>query len=324
MNCIICDNTADKVGSHLIPANLIKKCVGDRNYEESYNIDLKKASVDIYFGRSNLKNKSTQKKQNHYTRDNVLCKTCEEKLAGLESKFAREFRNIFRIERYKSNFNIYKKTIFYHNSSTDYEIFEPKKITNEEVLAYFYSIIFRFCEVYKMEDNDSYLETNDLLILKKYLKGFLYQNCKDYTEYIKEFKILINFNKYSDKSKFIATSDELKNPYTFYFCEAIVLLYTKKTNETVNKGEILNTIEQEFTKIIVGPEKFYDTMSDIIASIKGNVLKTNAVNIISKLNKKPYKENLDEFNDIFSKYNDGIDTSAFTKAFTEMKEKYSS
>jgi poly(A) polymerase Pap1 len=65
-------------------------------------------------------------------------------------------------------------------------------------------------------------------------------------------------------------------------------------------------------------------MSDIIARILANDFITNAVNIISDLNKKAYEENLIEFNDLFSKYNDGIDTSAMTKAFDELKRKYSS
>ncbi|WP_299685934.1 hypothetical protein [uncultured Dokdonia sp.] len=319
MDCIICDNIADEVGSHLIPASLIKNCVGNRNSEESYNIDSKTANVDIYYGRGNLNNQSTKQKQNHYTRDNVLCKTCEKKLGDLESKFSKEFLNKFRIDKYNNNFTIY-------NSTTDYEIFEPKKLTNDEVLVYFYSIIYRFCKVYEIEDNDSYLETNDLLIIKKYLHGFLYKNCGNYKEPIQKFKLLINFNKYSDKSKFIATSNELKNPYTFYFCEAIVFLFTKKTDEKAEHlfGEILNTIEQKHTKIVVGPEEFYDSMSDIIARILANDFITNAVNIISDLNKKAYEENLIEFNDLFSKYNDGIDTSAMTKAFDELKRKYSS
>ena len=110
MDCIICDNIADEVGSHLIPASLIKNCVGNRNSEESYNIDSKTANVDIYYGRGNLNNKSTKQKQNHYTRDNVLCKTCEKKLGDLESKFSKEFLNKFRIDKYNNNFTIYNST----------------------------------------------------------------------------------------------------------------------------------------------------------------------------------------------------------------------
>ncbi|RJE72989.1 hypothetical protein [Reichenbachiella sp. MSK19-1] len=320
MDCIICDNIADEIGSHLIPASLIKSCVGNRYSEESYNIDSKTANVDVYFGRDNLKNKSTKQKQNHYTRDNVLCKTCEKKLADLESKFAREFLNKFRIEKYNNNFEIYYSKI-------GHEIFKPKKLTNEEILAYFYSIVYRFCKVYEIEDNYSYLDSNDLLVVKKFLKSFLYQDFQeDCLEDIQEFKILINFNKYSDKGKFIATSNELKDPHIFYFCEAIVILFTKKTDEKAEElfGEILNTIKQESTKIVVGPEMLYESMSDKIARILANDFITNAVNIITDLNKKPYELNLIEFNTLFSKYNDGIDTSALTKAFDELKKKYSS
>ena len=166
----------------------------------------------------------------------------------------------------------------------------------------------------------------NLLTIKKFLNSFLYQESRNYLEDIQKFEILINFNKYSDKSKFIATSNELKDPYIFYFCEAIVILFTKKIDERAKNlfGEVLNTIKQESTKIVVGPEMLYNSMSDKISSILANDFITNGINIISELNNKSYAENLTEFNKLFSKYNDKNDSSALTKAFTELKEKYSS
>ena len=83
-NCIICHKEADATGSHLVPASLIKNCVGKHYVEESYEIDAKKVSSDIYFGRDNLKNKSTEIKENHYKKDNILCQECENRLGHLE------------------------------------------------------------------------------------------------------------------------------------------------------------------------------------------------------------------------------------------------
>jgi hypothetical protein len=287
MNCIICEKNADEVGSHLIPASLIKNCVGAHYKEESYNIDSKNAKIEVYFGRDNLKNTSTEIKPNDYKRDNILCKVCEKKLANLESKFASEFLQKFREEKYLTNFKSYY-------TSLNFEVFEPKKISNIEIQAYFYSIILRFCYVYKFEDNDPYIEEEDLLKIKCFLFNFLYDVKTNDTYEIEEYKIVINFNKYSSKSKFIATSNQIKNPYIFYFCEAIIILFTKNLNskEEILFGECTNSILDKSCKIIVGPEEFYDTFSRKIADILAETFMTNGINLITELNKKTYAENL--------------------------------
>ena len=318
MNCIICDKTADEVGSHLIPASLIKNCVGERDKEESYNIDSKNSIVSVYFGRANSKNTSTEIKPNDYVRDYVLCKICEKKLGLLESKFANEFLQKFREDKYSNNFNSY---ISLHK----YEIFEPRKVTNIEVQAYFYSIILRFCSVYKLEDNDSYIDEKDLLKIKKFVKSFLYDIDTDIGE-IEDYRMIINFNKYSVKSKFIATNNQIKNPHIFYFCEAIVILFTKNLDEqeAFLLEELTNSIKANSCKIIVGPEEFYDSFSKKIADILAEEFITNGVNFITKLNKKTYVENLIEVNSLIEKYRKDNIKVYITEIFNELNKKYSS
>ncbi|PIF31536.1 hypothetical protein CLU81_2030 [Flavobacterium sp. 9] len=317
MKCIICDEIANEVGSHLIPASLIKNCVGAHYKEESYNIDSKNAQINVYFGRDNLKNTSTEIKPNDYKRDYILCKVCEKKLATLESKFASEFLQKFRNQKYLSNFK-------YYDSSLNFEIFEPQKVSNIEIQAYFYSIIFRFCCVYKIEDNDSYLEEKDLLKIKKFLNDFLYNHDTKGEYGIEEFRILINFNKYSEKSKFIATSNDIKNPYIFYFCEAIILLFTEELkNEDVRLfGDCVNSITDKSSKIIVGPEEFYDTLSKKIADILAETFMINAVNYICELNKKTFAENLLEANQLIEEYKEKNISIYIVKVFEELKKRY--
>lgn len=319
MNCIICGKNADEVGSHLIPASLIKNCVGPHYKEESYNIDSKNAKVEVYFGRDNLKNTSTVIKQNDYKRDNILCKVCEKKLANLESKFANEFLQKFRDEKFSNNFKTYY-------SSLMFEIFEPKKVSNIEIQAYFYSIILRFCYVYKFEDGDSYIEEKDLLKFKEFVLNFLYEKKTDEEYGIGKYKILINFNKYSTKSKFIATSNQIKNPYIFYFCEAIIILFTENLNNEEEKlfGECLNSISDKSCKIIVGPESFYDTFSKKIADILAETFMTNGINLITKLNNKTYEENLIEVNELIEKHKAENNKLYVAEIFEELKKKYSS
>jgi hypothetical protein len=37
-----------------VPASLIKKCIGKRDYEESYEIDLINNTKNLFLGKSNL------------------------------------------------------------------------------------------------------------------------------------------------------------------------------------------------------------------------------------------------------------------------------
>lgn len=241
------------------------------------------------------------------------------KLGVLESKFASEFLQKFRVEKFKSNF-------ICSQYQSEYEIYEPKKITNEEILFYFLSIIFRFCKVYEIEDNYSYLKKSELIKIKFFLYGFLYEKNTNYKKEIEDFKMLINFNKYSVKSKFIATSNDLKNPYTFYFCDAIILLFTTETDNNVEQkyGGILNSILQNTSKIIVGPESVYVNLSNIISQILSKKFITNGVNSLCKLNGKSYKDNLEEVNKLMMIYDTKEIQLPMTKIFTDLRIKYGS
>ncbi len=91
MNCIICSRDANATGSHIVPASLIQNCVGKHYKEESYSIDAQSVEIDVYFGRDNLKNTSTEIKENHYKDDYILCQECEDNLAKIENEFSTNF-----------------------------------------------------------------------------------------------------------------------------------------------------------------------------------------------------------------------------------------
>lgn len=318
MECIICDKIADEVGSHLIPASLIKNCIGKHYGEESYNIDCKTSKIDIYYGRDNLKNKSTQIKQNHYKRDNILCKICEKRLGQLESKFAFEFLQRFREDKFLGNFN-------YSLSGANLEILEPKKISNLEIQAYFYSIILRFCFTYKFEGSHSYIEEINLSKIKKFIYDFLYSSTNIENYGIEDFKIAIIFNRSSKDSSFISNLNNLKNPYTFYFCEAIVVLFIGDTqNETRSLFvDCLNSINDKFSKIIVGPELMYKKLTSLKAYILGQDFITNGINNLSELNQKTFEENEIEVRELIDKYEKDEKGIYLTKIFEDLTLKYS-
>lgn len=136
--CPICkDKEATKKNAHLIPWFLIKKCVtqdgsGDRDMELSFSID-PDSFTKMYTGRGilpeNLEEYSKlddqlKVKKNPYSRDNLFCPDCEDKLSRLEAIFASKFSdknlNIDTQPNFKSLDN-HSKLIA---SNYDYSLYE--------------------------------------------------------------------------------------------------------------------------------------------------------------------------------------------------------
>lgn len=319
MKCIICESEANEVGSHIIPASLIKNCVGAHYREESYNIDIENAKIETYFGRDNLKNPSTEIKPNEYKRDFILCKVCEKKLSDIESKFATEFLQKFRDDKFKSNFNI-------SFTPEGLELYEPKKITNEEIFAYFFSIILRYCRVYEKEDNYDYLSTDELEKIRKFVCCHLYKSTKDFKAPIADFSMSMIFNKHSDKSLFISTSKMIKSPYVFFFCDAIIQLFTEKLNHEKESlfNNFINNISQGLSKIVVGPEDLYLDFSKKISEIMAQDFIINGVNQLCELNKKSFEENMKEVHELLIFYDGKGHKEPIVQVLKDLTKKYSS
>lgn len=318
MNCIICDKNATATGSHIAPASLIQNCIGKHYWEESYEIDSTNATVDVYFGRNNLKNTNTEIKKHHHKVDEILCQTCEDKLGKLESKFSSEFLQKFRIEKFENNFSNY-----YLESG--FEITEPNRLSNLKIQAYIYSIILRYCRYVEIENGHLVMLTeNELNKIKSFVNGFLYEKETDFSKSISDFNLILVFDKYSDKGSFVIGIEESVNPYLFYFCEVIVQLFTKKVSDKAEflfKG-CLNPISESKAKIIVGPSEFYQDLMSPAQKVLTKEIVTNGTNDLCRLNNKSYEENLMEFNLLVTKYeNNGIGLPIF-KALEDLRIKY--
>ncbi|TGV03619.1 hypothetical protein [Flavivirga rizhaonensis] len=317
MKCIICEKDANAKGSHIVPASLIQNCIGKHYSEESYEIDSKNATVDVYYGRDNLKNTNPEIKKHHHKEDNILCQKCEDKLAELESKFSREFLQKFRIDKFKNNFESYKL-------ATEFEILEPNKLTNLEIHAYIYSIILRFCRDTEINNGYKFLLENELLLIKEFVHGFLYEIDNDYHS-VSNFKLVLVFNKYSDKGSYLCSSNEFSNPYIFFFCEVIVQLFTE---EMLDKAKFLfngciNSIREAKCKLIVGPEDFYNDLTLHMSHILGTDFATNGTKKLCGLNQKPYDENLLEITRLIKQYELNGIKDAPLKALENLTKKYS-
>lgn len=317
MKCIICDKEANAKGSHIVPASLIKNCVGKHYAEESYEIDSSKASVDIYYGRDNLKNTNPEIKKHHYKEDDILCQDCETKLGILESQISTEILQKFRIEKFQSNFYSYI-------TDKGFEILEPKRINNVKIHAYIYSIILRYCRDLNIKYGVSILSEVELGNIRNFVSGFLYEPENDNNKFVLDYNLVLIFDKYSDKGSLVFSFEEFKDPYIFYFCEVIVQLFTNGMSEKVIFlfNNCLNQIENPKSKLIVGPSEFFNDLTKPPQNILATEFITNGTKRLCELNGKDYYENLVELNELIAEYNSREIKHAETKALNNLTEKY--
>ncbi|UMQ41560.1 hypothetical protein MKS83_19510 [Chryseobacterium sp. Y16C] len=316
MKCIICSNDANATGSHIVPASLIQNCVGKHYKEESYSIDAKNVEIDVYFGRDNLKNTSTEIKENHYKEDFILCQDCEDNLAKIEGAFSTNFLQKFREEKYKQNFTV--KT-----NQHGVEILTPLNFDNKKIYFYLYSIIYRFCMDSGKKNGEFFMEKIDLENIRLYLNGYLYGDKLAAEEFLKDFNLVITFDKTNTNGSFISSANQFNNPYLFYFCEPILLLFKGELSAEAKNifGDYINniTIDQEI-KIVTNSE-FYDSYRSIMANYLAETFISNAIINLSELNSKSYEENLLEFNTEMKKF-DKNDSEQAIKTYELLYEKY--
>lgn len=260
--CIICDREANVVGSHITPASLIKNCVGKRNQEESYKFDFQSKEIDKFVGRENRSSTSIDIKEHHYTKDNILCQQCEDELGKIEGKFSAEFLQKFRFQQFLQNFD--GKT-----NQSGVEAYTPKRIDKTLLYVYFYSIIYRYCHEGKLEDGDSYLQDEHLTKIKLFLHEYFYGDKNACLSYLEDLNLAVIFDKQDSNGRYVASSSAIKEPYTFIFCEAILLLYANELPDNEKKlyFPFINNILNDKFSIIVGPSLLRQTIEDVYYKI---------------------------------------------------------
>ncbi|UZD37553.1 hypothetical protein OL230_06720 [Capnocytophaga ochracea] len=315
--CIICDERADAKGSHIIPANLLKSGIGERNREEIYMINATKSTVESYFGRENPKNTSTEINRNFYVRDYILCQKCEKELSKLESSFSQEFLNKFRDEKYRQNFKI---EVYDDNI----KVFTPKRIDKNKIYAFLYSVIYRYCMDSGIYENDYCIKNDELEKIKSYLKEYIYGDSEIANKYIEEFGLVILFNEEIRNDNFVGEKIENNKPYLFLFNEVILVLLN---NDVDKKGKFLfdkveNSIISENEIKIIVDNKCFNVFLKLHKDYVSKNYVFNEINKLCLLNGKSFQENNLELIEEINKVDDS-EEPAFRKACKILENKYS-
>lgn len=183
--CVICNKTANATGSHIVPVNLIKNCVGKRDYEESFEIDLLNRTTNMFLGMSNPKsfpeNKSELRnialsERHHYVVDYILCIDCEKKLGKIEGTIYDEIICKMRETKFKNNF----KTIIIDG----FEVITPisKKISIEDLNIYFYSIVLRVYYYLRMNSCELNIESKTINLISNMINNLMNKNNVQFSE----------------------------------------------------------------------------------------------------------------------------------------------
>lgn len=249
-NCLLCINEKSiETNSHLVPAGLIKSMVGKRYYEESYSIDVNKIEIDVYYGRSNLKNSNPEIKENHYSRDFWFCKNCEKRLGEVENIALPIINNDLRNENKSQNF---EKIV----TESNITIWKNKKLNQKVFQLFIFSLIWRLALLYRLENDTvifSELEEDKLrTILNKYLTLDIKSLKQEQLPFeLPYFKVITSKQLNVQNINWVYTENVYKNPNIFFLNEIIVMYFPSKKidieteydlelNDVIIEGELMN------------------------------------------------------------------------------------
>lgn len=172
--CFLCkEEKATDKGSHLIPAKMLDTNVGKRNYEESYRIRASEGLIDDFFGRSNLKNTNTKKKDHHYTVDHWFCLGCEKRFGHVETLIQPVIIGDLRSEQKQQNFN--------EGTTQAGSPFKTlKRVGNKEFRLFFLSVIWRVSLWWDLSKNAPIISDEQKEELRAFLDEHLEAEVKIY------------------------------------------------------------------------------------------------------------------------------------------------
>jgi hypothetical protein len=235
--CLLCQKSkSDKKNSHYTPASIIKKVIGERDYEEIYSIFAEEASTSVFMGRANLLNTDTRVKKPEHMEDYIFCSECERRLGIIEGVCSQPLNSLVD-ELAKSNLKINRtdkgnKYIFLSN---------PHK---NILTIYFYSIVWRQC-IQQQLMFDSIILTQ---LQQDFLRDIIYQEIYKQLPEIRQtdmsnfppLTILTTYHHRDLTACFINPNLTQSNPYLFFIGPYELLIWEgiMETNE-FNKATAL-------------------------------------------------------------------------------------
>jgi len=246
--CLLCKTQpATKKGSHYTPANIIKKVIGDRDYEELYSISSFEHKVDQFMGRSNLKNTDPAVKKGDHVDDYIFCPECEKRLGIIEGLCGNKL-NLLIENLAKGQLKILKTKHF--------NKYAPLSQINRNIIQlYFYSIVWRQCLQQEINSgtiiiSEAFQESLRALIHQEIYKDIkAIENSANFNNY-PGLEIITTYHKGDTTVNAINPNPHVSNPYLFFVGPFDVLIYTDgKTSNNFERATALplSVIDKELT-----------------------------------------------------------------------------
>ncbi|SFW76600.1 hypothetical protein SAMN02927921_04138 [Sinomicrobium oceani] len=198
---------------------MLKSMVGKRDNEESYQFsNYQKRKLDIYYGRDNLKNTDTIRKQNHYSLNFIFCFDCEDKLGKIEGKVIPIIQDEIRLDNKKPN---------YEELSNDEITFKKcLRLDNHLFRLFFYSVIWRFALIYRIEDDIKLISEEKEEELRKILNEFLNKDLNKISSDIPDLAFQVfTADSFEDKTEGTVYSEDIYSDPMICFANEFIIFY---------------------------------------------------------------------------------------------------
>lgn len=291
--CLICQvEKALHKNSHITPSALLTSAIGKRYSEEAYTIDIETASVEVHFGRDNLKNKNPVPTQNPHAMPYIFCLKCEQLLSELESVNTPLLNDKIRKDNYSQQFEKVKY-------SEDLSFYSTKSYNQESFFYFLVSIVWRMCLKIKVENGRDTVPENLYEQFRKSLHAYLYKKtgAEELLKFINGFSIITSPpTKKVDNNNLINPYPQVLNPDIYLVNEITILVHRKDMPITDQKefGDItqLNPFltSLNFANALQKPIKILfisiSAWERFLLDIKTKGARQAAINHVSSLLKK--------------------------------------
>lgn len=273
-SCLLCAKApADRKGSHLVPAGLLKSMIGNRSYEEGYAIEPSSDDpIRGFFGRNNLQNTNTAITPNEFVADHIFCTACEKRLAVVENEIQPYILQKYLGPKQRENFP--------ETSKGTYAVIKGLRIPPKRLAVFFYGIALRLSIQYFLKTGQKlFLPEQHHELIRKHLDEAMDVDRKQFFEKAEKFPdwpfLLISSRSSSSQlANVVIPHPEHMEPYCFWMNDFVFifsfsiekLVRFRGPNEfgtDINDGSAINSngATPAFTDVSAF---FWDRANDII------------------------------------------------------------
>lgn len=303
--CLLCgkDESYFK-GSHLVPAGLLNRMIGKRDYEEGYSIQPTEDEKPLrgFFGSANLKNEDTTQYPNEFKADFVFCTRCEKRFGTIENEILPYITRKYLDPNQAQNFPVRDEKI--------YKAVQGLRIPPKLLAIFLFGVAWRMSIQYWIQtDQTTFIPSDqhelirskldevmdvDLIALKQKASAFpdwphLIVSCREWKNYTMD--LVLAHPDYAHPRPYCLWMAEFIFIFEFGIDNMVRFRGPTELGIEINDGRFINTCNAAPFFIDVSEQIWEQANENILLAVVGNFQNKRLSDLSAKLGISPKEAN---------------------------------